>query len=76
MGTLNFVLKGDDRQSQGKPLTMQIWTNAADTLLFMIVAELPSSKVAQRHHVGKLYEGPMDDEAAKAIKACGSGFHG
>merc|ERR1712186_239914 len=57
----------------GKPLmkrTMQIWINAADTLLSMIVTKLPSPKVAQKYRVENLYEGPMDDEAAKAIRAC------
>ena len=47
MGTLGIVLKGDDRHLQGKPLmkrTMQIWINAADTLLSMI--ELPSRRHA------------------------------
>merc|ERR1711870_84933 len=73
MGTLGIVLKGDDRQLVGKPLmkrTMQIWINAADTLLSMIVTKLPSPRVAQKYRVENLYEGPMDDEAAKAIRAC------
>jgi len=73
MGTLGIVLKGDDRHLLGKPLmkrTMQIWINAADTLLSMIVTKLPSPKVAQRYRVENLYEGPMDDEAAKAIRSC------
>merc|ERR1740124_1824346 len=73
MGTLGIVLKGDDKQLTGKPLmkrTMQIWINAADTLLSMIVSKLPSPKVAQKYRVENLYEGPMDDEAAKAIRSC------
>merc|ERR1712226_1193267 len=73
MGTLGIVLKGDDKSLTGKPLmkrTMQIWINAADTLLSMIVTKLPSPRVAQKYRVENLYEGPMDDEAAKAIKAC------
>merc|ERR1712017_54675 len=49
---------------------MQIWINAADTLLSMIVLRLPSPKEAQKYRVQNLYEGPMDDEAANAIKAC------
>merc|ERR1712051_44608 len=58
---------------QGKPLmkrTMQIWINAADTLLSMIVTKLPSPQKAQKYRVENLYEGPMDDEAAKAIRSC------
>merc|ERR1712019_38203 len=73
MGTLGIVLKGDEKQLQGKPLlkrAMQIWINAADTLLSMIVVRLPSPRVAQKYRVENLYEGPMDDEAALAIKAC------
>merc|ERR1719191_1188886 len=56
-----------------KPLkkrTMQIWINAADTLLSMIVTKLPSPRAAQKYRVENLYEGPMDDAAATAIKAC------
>jgi len=73
MTTLGIVLKGDDKNLQSKPLmkrTMQIWINAADTLLSMIVTKLPSPRVAQKYRVENLYEGPMDDEAAKAIRGC------
>merc|ERR1712232_1378692 len=73
MGTLGIVLKGDDKNLIGKPLmkrTMQIWINAADTLLSMIVTKLPSPQVAQKYRVENLYEGPMDDAAASAIRAC------
>merc|ERR1712013_325505 len=73
MTTLGIVLKGDEKALQGKPLmkrTMQVWINAADTLLSMIVTKLPSPRVAQKYRVENLYEGPMDDEAAMAIKAC------
>merc|ERR1712117_584175 len=73
MTTLGITLKGDDKNLQGKPLmkrTMQIWINAADTLLSMIVTKLPSPRVAQKYRVENLYEGPMDDEAAKAIRSC------
>merc|ERR1712060_263227 len=73
MGTLGIVLKGDDKNLIGKPLmkrTMQILINAADTLLSMIVTKLPSPRDAQKYRVENLYEGPMDDEAAKAIRSC------
>merc|ERR1719266_2946243 len=73
MTTLGIVLKGDDKNLTGKPLmkrAMQIWINAADTLLAMIVTKLPSPRTAQKYRVENLYEGPMDDEAAKAIRAC------
>jgi elongation factor 2 len=51
MGTLGIVLKGDEKALTGKALmkrAMQIWINAADTLLSMIVSKLPSPKVAQK----------------------------
>merc|ERR1719476_647752 len=73
MTSLGITLKGDDRNLLGKPLmkrSMQIWINAADTLLNMIVSKLPSPRTAQKYRVENLYEGPMDDEAAKAIRAC------
>merc|ERR1719478_1240836 len=73
MGSLGIVLKGDDKALTGKPLmkrTMQVWINAAETLLSMIVSKLPSPRVAQKYRVENLYEGPMDDEAANAIRAC------
>merc|ERR1712216_1046259 len=73
MTTLGIELKGDDKQLTGKPLmkrTMQIWINAADTLLSMIVSKLPSPQVAQKYRVENLYEGPMDDTAANAMRAC------
>merc|ERR1719197_2283871 len=73
MTTLGITLKGDEKQLIGKPLmkrTMQIWINAADTLLAMIVSKLPSPRQAQKYRVENLYEGPMDDEAANAIRAC------
>merc|ERR1719324_833978 len=73
MTTLGITLKGDDRSLTGKPLmkrTMQIWINAADTLLSMIVSKLPSPVTAQKYRVENLYEGPMDDTAANAIRAC------
>merc|ERR1719375_2783170 len=73
MTTLGVVLKGDDKALTGKPLmkrTMQIWINAAETLLQTIVMRLPSPKTAQKYRVENLYEGPMDDAAANAMRAC------
>merc|ERR1712209_122245 len=36
----------------------------------MIVMRLPSPRAAQKYRVENLYEGPMDDTAANAIRAC------
>lgn len=72
-GALGIVLKGDDRHLIGKALlkrAMQTWLNAGDCLLEMIVLRLPSPRVAQAYRVENLYEGPMDDEAATAIRKC------
>merc|ERR1719335_969512 len=73
MTTLGIQLKGDEKNLTGKPLmkrAMQIWINAAETLLSMIVMRLPSPVTAQKYRVENLYEGPMDDEAAEAVRAC------
>eukprot|EP00386_Alphamonas_edax_P013988 GDKI01043048.1.p2 GENE.GDKI01043048.1~~GDKI01043048.1.p2 ORF type:complete len:837 (-),score=376.08 GDKI01043048.1:439-2949(-) len=70
---LGIELKKEDKELQGKALlkrVMQIWLNAGDTLLQMIVTHLPSPVIAQRYRVENLYEGPMDDEAATAIRNC------
>jgi len=72
--TLNVTLKSaEDRELTGKALlkkVFQTWIPAADTLISMIIQHLPSPIVAQKYRVLNLYEGPQDDEAAKAIKAC------
>jgi len=71
--TLGVVLKGEDKELVGKPLlkrVMQMWLPAGDALLAMICTHLPSPKKAQAYRVSNLYEGPIDDEAAKAIAAC------
>jgi len=57
----------------GKPLLkyiMQKWLPAADAILEMIVVHLPSPAVAQAYRVETLYDGPLDDEAATAIRTC------
>merc|ERR1712013_843072 len=36
----------------------------------MIAMKLPSPKVAQKYRCGTLYDGPMDDDAAEAIRKC------
>ena len=42
----------------------------ADTLLAMIVMRFPSPRTAKKYLGENLYEGPMDDTAANAIRAC------
>nr|AYV89260.1 elongation factor 2 [Tetranychus evansi] len=70
---LNIVLKGDDKDKDGKNLlkvVMRTWLPAGDALLQMIAIHLPSPVTAQRYRMEMLYEGPHDDEAAVAIKNC------
>merc|ERR1712061_682156 len=70
---LNVKLGKEDREQVGKPLMkafMRTWLPAGDTLLQMIAIHLPSPVTAQNYRCELLYEGPMDDEAAKGIKAC------
>jgi elongation factor 2 len=73
LASLNIVLKGDEKDQVGKPLlktVMKKFLPAADALLEMIVLHLPSPAVAQRYRVDVLYEGPLDDECATAIRNC------
>jgi len=70
---LGVVIPKEDRELVGKPLLKTVmihWLPAADTLLKMIVNHLPSPAFAQKYRCENLYGGPMDDEAATAIKAC------
>jgi len=70
---LNIVLKGDDKEKDGKNLlkvVMRNWLPAGDALLQMIAIHLPSPVTAQKYRMEILYEGPHDDEAAVAVKNC------
>lgn len=51
---------------------MSRWIPAADALLETMILHLPSPKVAQRYRAPYLYEGPIDDEVATAMKNCDS----
>lgn len=69
-------LKGEEKDLTGKPLlkrVMQKWLPAADAVLEMIVVHLPSPPWAQRYRVENLYDGPMDDTLAVAIRNCDTG---
>ena len=70
---LEIKLVGDEKDLEGKPLlkaVMKKFLPAGDVLLEMIVINLPSPQTAQRYRVETLYEGPMDDESAIAIRDC------
>jgi elongation factor 2 len=70
---LEITLTSEDREFTRKNLlkrVMQKWLSAADALLEMIVIHLPSPARAQKYRVENLYEGPLDDECANAIRTC------
>merc|ERR1712070_367375 len=67
------TLKGDEKELVGKPLlkvVMQRWLPAADAILEMIIVHLPSPPRAQKYRLENLYDGPLDDETAIAIRDC------
>ena len=70
---LGIKLEGKELELQGKKLmrkVMQKWINASDALLEMIILHLPSPKISQQYRTLYLYQGPMDDECAKAMIEC------
>merc|ERR1712232_580071 len=70
---MEVTLTSADLELRDKHLlkaVMQKWINAADTILEMMVFHLPSPKTAQKYRYSYLYEGPVDDECAKAIRDC------
>lgn len=70
---LGIKLTTDDKEFHEKQLlkvVMRKWLPAGDALLQMITIHLPSPVTAQSYRIELLYEGPMDDEAGVAMKAC------
>jgi elongation factor 2 len=70
---LGIKLTSEELDLQGKHIlrkVMQKWINASEALLEMIILYLPSPRVAQKYRTLYLYEGPMDDDCAKAMMAC------
>lgn len=71
---VGVTLTEDEKKTlTGKALLkriMQKWLPAADAILEMIVVHLPSPATAQAYRVESLYDGPIDDEAANAIRTC------
>jgi len=71
--SLSINLKSDEKDLRNKALlkcVMRKFLPASDALLEMLVLHLPSPAKAQRYRVENLYEGPMDDECATAIRNC------
>jgi elongation factor 2 len=70
---IGVELKTEEKELVGKQLlkrVMQKWLPAGDTVLEMIVLHLPSPSVAQSYRVDTLYDGPLDDATATAIRTC------
>ncbi|CAJ1955047.1 unnamed protein product [Cylindrotheca closterium] len=70
---IGVELKSDEKELVGKQLlkrVMQKWLPAGDTVLEMIVLHLPSPARAQKYRVETLYDGPLDDKTAQAIRTC------
>jgi elongation factor 2 len=70
---IGVELKGEEKEYTGKQLlkrVMQKWLPAGDTVLEMIVLHLPSPYKAQKYRVETLYDGPLDDKTAQAIRTC------
>jgi len=70
---LDIKLSYDDSQLEGKPLmkvVMRTWLPAGDAMFMMICIHLPSPVTAQKYRAEQLYEGPHDDAACVAMKAC------
>ncbi|GJV68584.1 elongation factor 2 [Tanacetum coccineum] len=70
---LGVNIKSDEKELMGKALmkrVMQSWLPAATALLEMMIFHLPSPHIAQRYRVENLYEGPLDDVYANAIRNC------
>ncbi|KAI9560440.1 hypothetical protein GHT06_014458 [Daphnia sinensis] len=70
---LGIKLSLEDRDKDGKNLLKAVvrqWLPAGETLLQMIAIHLPSPAMAQKYRTEMLYEGPLDDEAAIAMKNC------
>lgn len=70
---LNIKLTHEETDLRGKELlklVMRRFLPAADALLEMFAIHLPSPVTAQRYRAETLYEGPLDDECAIAIRDC------
>lgn len=66
-------LTTEEKDLEGKHLlktVMRKWLPAGEALLQMISIHLPSPHTAQKYRMELLYEGPMDDACAVAVKNC------
>lgn len=71
--SLNIELNSEEKKLRDKPLmkaVMQKFLPAGDTLMKMIVTHLPSPRKAASYRYELLYNGPLDDKYALAIRDC------
>ncbi|KAF5178281.1 Elongation factor [Thalictrum thalictroides] len=70
---VGVTIKEEEKKLMGEPLmkrVMQTWLPASTTLFEMMIFHLPSPATAQMYRVENLYEGPLDDMYANAIRNC------
>ncbi|KAJ8755104.1 hypothetical protein K2173_016833 [Erythroxylum novogranatense] len=70
---LGVTMKSEEKELMGKALmkrVMQTWLPASNALLEMMIFHLPSPAKAQKYRVENLYEGPLDDPYANAVRNC------
>ncbi|AYV84625.1 MAG: mimivirus elongation factor aef-2 [Hyperionvirus sp.] len=73
MGKLDINLGKQEMELTGKDLfkaVMQEFTPLCDALIDGMRDHLPSPQKAQMYRVKSLYDGPLDDDVAKAIRNC------
>ncbi|KAK8712251.1 hypothetical protein V6N13_147492 [Hibiscus sabdariffa] len=73
LGKLGIDMNSGEKELKQKALmkrVMQTWLPAGDVLLEMMIFHLPSPSKAQKYRVDNLYQGPLDDIYANAIKNC------
>jgi elongation factor 2 len=73
LATFDIKINNDDKQLKQKNLMKRIlqkFLPADKALLEMIALQLPSPAKAQNYRVDTLYEGPLDDLVATAIRKC------
>lgn len=74
---LGVTMKSEEKDWMGKALmkgVMQTWLPASNALLEMMIYHLPSPAKAQKYRVENLYEEPLDDPYANAIRNCGASY--
>jgi elongation factor 2 len=73
LSKMGVILTPKDLEKTGKDLykiALKKFLPVVDALLFGVVHHLPSPKEAQKYRYTTLYDGPLDDECAVAIRDC------